>query len=93
MTIITDLIFMAVDSWFSDHAFEGEEGILSFADEDEAYAFVKEINFRFHDLRQFDNFKGGYCIVDDTRTSLVVVLFLLEDEEIATCVKNFEITY
>lgn len=93
MTILTDLIFMAVNAWFDEHAVDGDDGLLSFADENEAYAFVQEINFRFHDLRQFDNFKGGYCIVDDTRTSLVVVLFLLEEEEIATCVKNFEITY
>lgn len=93
MTILTDLIFMAVDAWLSEHAFDGDNSILSFADEDETYAFANEINFRLHDLRQFDNFKGGYCIVDDTRTSLVVVLFLLEEEEIATCVKNFEIVY
>lgn len=93
MTILTDLIFMAVDAWLNEHAVDGEDGLLSFADEDEAYAFVKEINFRFNDLRQFDNFKGGYCVVDDTRTSLVVILFLLEEEEIATCVKNFEIVY
>ena len=93
MTILADLIFMAVDVWFSEHALDEEDTVLSFFNEGDVDDFVKEINFRFHDLRQFDNFKGGYCIVDDTRTSLVVVLFLLEDEEIATCVKNFEITY
>ena len=93
MTIITDLIFMAVDSWFSDHAFEGEEGILSFADEDEADAFIKEINSNFCDLRNFDNFKGGYCVADDTRQSLTVIMFLVEDDEICSCAKNYEIIY
>ena len=93
MTILTDLIFMAVDAWFSEHTLDEEDTVLSFPDESDVDNFIKEINFRFHDLRQFDNFKGGYCNADDTRTSLVVVMFLLEEEDIATCVKNFEITY
>ena len=93
MTILTDLIFMAVDAWFSDYYLDRENTVLCFPSENDVEDFAKQINFRLHDLRQFDNFKGGYCIPDDTRTTLVVILFLLEDEEIITCTKNFEITY
>lgn len=93
MTILIDLIFMAIDAWFSEHTLDEENAVLCFSDESEVEDFAKQINFRFHDLRQFDNFKGGYCITDDTRTTLIVILFLLEDEEIVTCTKNFEITY
>ena len=93
MIILTDLIFMAIEAWFSDYYLDEENFVLSFPDENDVEDFVKEINFRLHDLRQFDNFKGGYCIADDTRTSLVLVLFLLDEEGIATCIKNFEITY
>ena len=93
MTVLTEFIFMAIDAWFSDHFLDEEGSVLCFPDGNDVDDFVKKINFRLHDLRQFDNFKGGYCIVDDTHTSLVIILFLLDEKGIATCTKNFEITY
>lgn len=94
MIIINDLIFMAVDSWFNGHILPAEENVLAFADEDEVNDFVAKVNSNFSILQPFDNFHGGGCVVDDTRQSLTIILFLEDDdEEIYSCAKNYEIIY
>ena len=94
MTIIEDLIFMAVDAHFKDYEMEGETGVLVLPNEDETYELVKQLNFRFHDFRQFDNFKGGFCLTDDTRTLIHILMYLVdENEEICTITKNYRVVY
>lgn len=93
MTILTDLIFMAVEAWFDAYRTNDEYGVLKFDDEDTIDEFLDEINYNFNNLRQFDNFKGGFCVRDDTRTCLTIIMYLSDENGLATYTKDFEITY
>ena len=93
MTIIADLIFMAIESWFNQYKLEGEDNVLSFSCEEDVDEFLDKINYNFNELRQFDNFKGGFCVADDNRITATIIVYLLDEDGLATCTKNFEITY
>ena len=93
MTIIADLIFMAVDAWFNEYLVDDTDNTVSFPLEEDVDEFLDKVNANLNDLRKFDNFKGGFCVTDDNRTIITIILYVLEDEEMCVCTKNFEITY
>jgi len=97
MTILADFILMMINSWFSDCVIENEEGedaVLSFFDKADFRAKETEININLHGLRDFDNFKGGFFVSDDTKTCATLIIYI-EDEngDLMICMKHFQITY
>jgi len=97
MTILADLILMMIDSWLSDFVIENEEDedtVLSFTDEADFRAKETEININLHGLRDFDNFKGGFFVSDDTKTCATLIVYIEdEDNGLMVCMKNFQIVY
>ena len=93
MTILTDLIFMAVDAWFNEYLVDDTDNTLFFSNIEDIDKFLNKVNYNFDDLRKFDNFKGGFCVTDDNRIVATVIMYLLTEEGLATITKDFHITY
>ena len=92
MTLAPDALLGLIDAATSKYYPDPtDDTTLIFADKEELNSFGQKINAMIYRLCDFENFDGGCFITDNSGTTGRMVLFILENEEVMTLTKDFDV--